>query len=232
MNNLREFYLQHIDPRRSDYLNNYKDYLLGKSKILDVGCGIGNFISLDPKHIVGIDQNIESLKIAKKRGFNVQKADASKLPFNNQSIDGIFCSHVIEHLYPEKALNMLYEFDRVLKKGGVIVLKSPLMYSRFYQDLTHIRPYPPESIMDYLMQTTMTSTQRTANLQKKASYIIENLSYRYDYIYYPLLEPSRIQDTFAMNLTQIAKIASMVLYKIGIRNYLVKNGYTLVLKKL
>lgn len=228
--NLRRFYLEHIDPRYWDYKNSFIFHLKGKKRILDVGCGVGNFISFDPKHIEGIDQNDASLKIATKRGYKVRKGQVTSLPYKEQSFDGIFSGHVIEHLYPADALKMLSEFHRILKKDGVIVLKTPLMYSRFFNDLTHIRPYPPEAIMDYLMSTPQTSTQRTADTARREFEIVE-LEYRYDYLYYPQLEPSRITSTFLSRVVTTCKIISMILYKFGIRNYLVKNGFTIVLKK-
>lgn len=42
-----------------------------KGKILDVGCSVGNYISLAPKRIVGVDIDKKALRIAKKRGFEV-----------------------------------------------------------------------------------------------------------------------------------------------------------------
>lgn len=229
---LRDWYMKHVDPRFTEYKDAFDSYLKGRIKILDVGCGIGNFIAFDAKHIEGVDQNIESIQIAHTRGFRVKKGLVTKLPFTSNSFDGIFCGHVIEHLYPEDALTMLYEFDRVLKPSGRIVLKTPLMYGRFYNDLTHIRPYPPEAIMDYLMFTTQTSTQRTADRSHKAQYKIVDLFYRYDFLYYPDLEPSRIENKIERVLTSILKVISIILFRIGIQKYWVKNGYTIVLEKL
>src|SRR3989338_1709805 len=228
--NLRQIYLRYVDARYGEYKSAYDTYLKNKKRVLDVGCGIGNFIAFDTKHIEGVDQNETSLKIAKKRGYTVTKGQVYTLPYKNDSFDGIFCGHVIEHLYPHEALKMLYEFHRVLKRGGVLVMKTPLMYARFYNDLTHIRPYPPEAIMDYLMRTPQTSTQRTAD-DSRMEFEIVDLRYRYDYLYYPQLEPSRYTNMFMRYLITVFKIFSLVLYQLGIRNYFVKNGYTIILQK-
>lgn len=229
---VRDWYMKYIDPRFAEYKDAFDAYLKGRSKILDVGCGIGNFIAFDAKHIEGVDQNIESIQIARSRGFRVKKGLVTKLPFVSNSFDGIFCGHVIEHLYPEDALTMLYEFDRVLKPSGRIVLKTPLMYGRFYNDLTHIRPYPPESIMDYLMFTTQTSTQRTADRKHKAQYKIVDLFYRYDFLYYPDLEPSRLGNKIEKVITSVLKVLSIILFRVGVQKYWVRNGYTIVLEKI
>jgi ubiquinone/menaquinone biosynthesis C-methylase UbiE len=229
--NLRDFYMKNVDPRYLEYKSAFEEFLLGRKRILDVGCGVGKFIDFDPKHIEGVDQNRESLAIAKKRGYKVKEGQVTKLPFKKAEFDGIFCGHVIEHLYPEDALKMLYEFDRILKPGGVIVIKTPLMYGRFFNDLTHIRPYPPESIMDYLMPSDQVSTQRTAD-RKQTKYSIVKLFYRYDFLYYPQLEPARINDSVIKMLVTGLKVISVLLFRLGIQNYFVKNGYTIVLEKL
>lgn len=229
---LRDWYMKHIDPRHAEYLEAYDLYLRGKNKVLDVGCGVGNFIAFDPKHIEGVDHNQESLELVRKRGFRARKSGVTKLPYTKESFDGIFCGHVIEHLYPEDALSMVYEFDRILKPGGTIVMKTPLMYDRFFNDLTHIRPYPPECLMDYLMPNAQVSTQRTANRKQGARYRIHDLFYRYDFLYYPSLEPARIEDAFLRTCISLLKVCSVALYKLGIQKYWVKTGYTIVLEKL
>jgi SAM-dependent methyltransferase len=53
----------------------------------------------------------------KTNGFKL--SNNSKLPFKNNSIKAIYCSHVVEHLFEETIVNLLNEIDRVLQKGGV-----------------------------------------------------------------------------------------------------------------
>ena len=48
-----------------------------------------------------------------------------KLPFDNESIDCIYSSHLIEHLRKDEAEKVLRECFRVLKRGGVIRLSIP-----------------------------------------------------------------------------------------------------------
>lgn len=66
-------------------------------------------------------------------------ADAHELPYIDNSVDAIFISAVIEHLYnPMKAISEMY---RVLKPGGVVFSITPFMqayhgYPHHYQNLT------------------------------------------------------------------------------------------------
>lgn len=75
-------------------------------KILEAGCGTGRWIkSLHKlnKKLFGLDYSIEMLKIAKDAIdiFGFLNADASNLPFNNNSFDLIFCINAIHH-FPDK----------------------------------------------------------------------------------------------------------------------------------
>lgn len=117
-------------------------------KILDLGCSVGNFIAMAPKIISGADVDDEALKICLTRGFNVKKADFnSRIPFIDESFDGVHTSHVIEHL--NSPLHFMHECHRILKPGGKLVLRTPnfrYAYKIFYDDPTHIHPLTRESV--------------------------------------------------------------------------------------
>ena len=86
-------------------------------KIIDVGCGDYKF-----EGAIGIDAR-ESLK--EKYGDEIIIHDLNKgLPLPDESVEMIIASHVMEHLYhPEE---MLKEFYRVLKKGGMVYCWYPV----------------------------------------------------------------------------------------------------------
>jgi len=52
---------------------------------------------------------------------------ADNLPFKNNSIDEIFSRHVIEHFTLKEFLNVLIEWNRVLKKWGKLYIICPNM---------------------------------------------------------------------------------------------------------
>ena len=54
-----------------------------------------------------------------------------KLPFKSESFDGIYSSHTLEHFEFYDVYNILSEFNRVLKKGGLAVLYVPDMEQVF-----------------------------------------------------------------------------------------------------
>ncbi|MCX7796477.1 MAG: methyltransferase domain-containing protein [bacterium] len=94
-------------------------------KVLEIGCGTGNYIialnSLKGCQAWGIDISEEMLSIAQNRTSNVdfRVQDAINIDFPSEFFDFIFSVNVIHHI---KDYQKYYrEAYRVLKYGGVIV---------------------------------------------------------------------------------------------------------------
>lgn len=98
-------------------------------KILDVGCGTGNFsIKLAEMgcKVIGIDKSekmLEKAKIkVKDKGLDIEfhVMDVYDLNFCDESFDGVFSMAAFEFIYePQKAYNEMY---RVLKKDGQMLI--------------------------------------------------------------------------------------------------------------
>jgi len=96
-----------------------------KGKLLDIGCGAGDFPEafnyyLPNLKITAIDLSKKAIEKAKKRNIKAKfiVASAEKLPFKDNSFDVVTCFDVLEHVKsPEK---MLGEIQRVLKPGGTL----------------------------------------------------------------------------------------------------------------
>ena len=54
--------------------------------------------------------------------------DADNIPLENKTCKTIFCSHVIEHIPNYKFEKILLEFNRVLKKDGILRILSPDLF--------------------------------------------------------------------------------------------------------
>ena len=52
-------------------------------------------------------------------------ADVRKLPYDNDSVDGILASDVLEHLPPADTVSALQEWHRVLVPAGSLTLRLP-----------------------------------------------------------------------------------------------------------
>ena len=194
-------------------------YMSSCKKIVDVGCGTGRFISNYPSIIKGIDQNQESVETCLKKGYDVVKADVTKLPFEDNSFDGVHCSHVIEHLQPKNAYRLLSELVRVLKKNGILVIRTPMLYNGFYDDFTHVKPYHPKALLHYL--TTYEKSEQTTLTPIKGKFKVLKLKYRKAPLFLGIL------DTHLFFIFPLFNF----LYRFGISS-LKKTGYMIILKKI
>lgn len=220
---LRKFYYKHL----ISFWDKSYSYFNHCSRILDIGCGLGRFLSFFPKKSIGIDINVDSIEKCKQNGLQAIKSDVTKLPFENETFDGIRCSHIIEHFLPQEVYKVLKEVARVLKPGGILIIQSPLSSSQFYDEITHIRPYPPNAILSVYLRPPIIQSSF-----EKAPYRFEllKLEWRYANLFYPVsIEPSYNPSKFKIAL--FLKIISLTLYRIKIHSWR-KNGYTLVLRKL
>jgi SAM-dependent methyltransferase len=91
-------------------------------RVLDVGCGIGDFLKSCPRAI-GTDINPLTVQWCRGHGLNVTLMEADRLPFDDASFDGVVLDNVLEHLSEPKPL--LTEIRRVLRPGGVCVVGVP-----------------------------------------------------------------------------------------------------------
>jgi len=79
---------------------------------LHLGCGWRDFGD-DWVHIDGGDYD------------HLEHNDITKLPYEDQSVDVIYASHVLEYFDREEATTLLQEWIRVLKKGGILRIAVP-----------------------------------------------------------------------------------------------------------
>ena len=59
------------------------------------------------------------------------------MPFDDNSVDAFYCSHLIEHVYNDNVLHFFNEVYRTLKRGGVFRISAPdvdLMIRAFESD--------------------------------------------------------------------------------------------------
>lgn len=195
--------------------------------IIDIGCGIGGFtealgIHTKYNNVFLLDGNDETIEILKAKFNNtiLYKAPA-ELPFENSTVSYIHCSHLIEHLRNEELYNFLKVIDRVLMRNGIFVVSTPMLWSGFYDELNHVRPYSPYVLFNYLCGYGENLSAKT--ISEKYSEV--ERVYRYNTVDF--------YEGWGTNLfcfDFIIQVLKRVLSKIGIKKY-IKNGYTLILKK-
>ena len=123
-------------------------------KVLDFGCGKGKFLNLFSSlgfTVTGTDINEAYIEEANANGFNAVSLDT--LFTNNEFYDFIFLSHIIEHINPEKLVDLIPSLVSLLAPNGRLIIITPTYGERFYHDFSHIRPYLPQSIRHAFGQT-------------------------------------------------------------------------------
>jgi O-antigen chain-terminating methyltransferase len=139
----------------------YRPLFMGRSNVLDLGCGRGEFLEMMREIGVsarGIDLSDESVALCRHKGLDAEKADLfpylETLP--ESSLGGIFCSQVIEHIEPARLPEMIRLAVSRLERGGVIAIETPnpeclaIFATHFYLDPTHHRPVPHPLLAFYL----------------------------------------------------------------------------------
>jgi O-antigen chain-terminating methyltransferase len=126
-------------------------------KVLEIGSGRGVMLRLMKEAGIaayGLDSFEDAVVYCKGKGLDVVHGDAlshlAALP--DASLGGIFCAHVIEHMQPAQAVELVRESYRVLKPGARIVIITPnpkdlRTSERFWLDITHVRPYPEKLLI-------------------------------------------------------------------------------------
>jgi 2-polyprenyl-3-methyl-5-hydroxy-6-metoxy-1,4-benzoquinol methylase len=103
------------------------------SRILDVGCGIGNITQfyVDREIVVGVDVVSEELIVARERfagrDFEAHHMDVSSpslLQFKEKQLDTAVCLNVLEHI--EDDVHALRNMAATLSPGGRICLLVPV----------------------------------------------------------------------------------------------------------
>ena len=98
------------------------------SKIVDVACGTGDMMDFWHKRaeniseIVGVDPSVGMLSVAKEKypKFNYHISKATEIPLEDKSADILSITYGIRNVVEREAA--LLEFNRVLKKDGLIVI--------------------------------------------------------------------------------------------------------------
>ena len=100
-------------------------------RVLDAACGEGYgsaFLAQSAKSVIGVDLSREAIDHARTRyrdqaNLSFQACSVTAIPIDSQSVDLIVSFETIEHLAQQE--EMLREFRRILRPGGLLVLSSP-----------------------------------------------------------------------------------------------------------
>lgn len=131
------------------------------SRILDVGCGWGQFLwwlrQRGYRAIEGIDLGEDQVRNCNELGITVEQTtdSAEYLAARREQFDVITMHHIIEHVEPSLGLDLLRAAYSALRPGGRVIVQTPNMnatssnFSR-YIELTHVTGFTDSSLAEAL----------------------------------------------------------------------------------
>jgi ubiquinone/menaquinone biosynthesis C-methylase UbiE len=100
--------------------------------LVDLACGSGSFLgdlkaTFPRAKVMGLDLSpAYAAKAAARSGAPVIQANAERLPFADDSVDGLTCIYLFHELPPNVRKTVAAEMARVLKPGGVLAFADSL----------------------------------------------------------------------------------------------------------
>jgi SAM-dependent methyltransferase len=94
-------------------------YGLRAKTIVDLGCGAGFYTDAFRARgatVIPVDNDPSELELVGRPPAGALIADAGELPLGSESVDGVFCSNLLEHT--PQAEPVIREIERVLRPGG------------------------------------------------------------------------------------------------------------------
>jgi SAM-dependent methyltransferase len=150
---------EEIARRQATYL----DVFDGGQRVLDLGCGRGEFVDLLIRHeigVLGVDTSSAMVQFCEARGLPVIQADLFEhLECQaDASLGGIAALQVVEHLLPERIIDLLITAARKLSSRAPMIAETVnpaclRAMGNFFVDPTHLRPVPAPFLV-YLFERT------------------------------------------------------------------------------
>ena len=130
-------------------------YFGGPGRLLDAGCGRGEFMAAFGSlgyDVSGVDVSPKAPEFAPDLNIRVGALRSGNLPFPTESFDFAFSKSVVEHLRdPDSFLTGIFE---ELRPGGLAVIMTPSWvhnaWGPFYIDHTHVTPFTAPSLAQAL----------------------------------------------------------------------------------
>jgi SAM-dependent methyltransferase len=141
----------------AERLRAYVPLLRGRSDVLDLGCGRGEFLEVMREAGIGargVDIDPAMVQRARQHGFDVEQGDAVTYltALEDQAVGAIFAAQLIEHLAYDDLLRLFRVARDKLVPGGLLIMETinphvPQALKHFWIDPTHHHPLFPEVVL-------------------------------------------------------------------------------------
>lgn len=149
---------EEIKNRQQQYI----PYFAGKKKVLDLGCGRGEFLELlkeNEINAIGVDAYKDFVEECLDKRLEAVHADARGYleSLEDETVDGIFAAQLVEHLSSYDLVEVCKQAYKKMKFGGTFVIETPnptclaTYTNAFYIDPTHSKPVHPK-MLEYILK--------------------------------------------------------------------------------
>jgi O-antigen chain-terminating methyltransferase len=162
-------------------MEQYIPYFAGRTQIIDLGCGRGEFLELLKQNQIeatGVDIYREFVDYCQMKGLSALTDDAvayvSNLP--DDSVGGLFASQLAEHLETDRLVSLCGAAYQKLQPGCCFILETPnptslaIYTNGFYVDPTHVKPVHPKTLEYFLRQAGFKHTETLFTENSKPDY--------------------------------------------------------------
>ena len=134
------------------------------STLLEFGCGVGRVMRYltEYRRVYGVDVSEQMLAFARRRvpGGNVDflRVEGLRLPLPQASIDFLYSLFVLQHIDRKDVRDLIREFRRVVRPGGLLYLQFPEEGDGEEGRMT--RPYTLDDVRELLRGFHLVSLER------------------------------------------------------------------------
>jgi SAM-dependent methyltransferase len=127
-----------IIPVQLPYRLNIRRQGLGRT--LDIGCGIGRNMQALRSDSLGVDHNVESVRMAQQAGMQAMTVEDFRTSDEARpaAFDGFLIAHVLEHMDEDSGRELLRSYLPYLRPGGRVFIVCPQEVG-YRSDPTHVR---------------------------------------------------------------------------------------------
>lgn len=146
----------------------YVKYFKGKSNVVDLGCGRGEFLELLNENDInakGVDLYEEFVEMCRMKELDVICDDALHFLRMQDKVGGIFAGQLIEHLTVNQLVELCGLAYEKLEEDAYIIMETPnptclAIYSHaFYIDPSHNKPVHPLTVKYILEKSGFTDIE-------------------------------------------------------------------------
>jgi SAM-dependent methyltransferase len=186
-------------------IKNYANLLDGK--VIDLGCGTKPYrdLFINANDYIGVD--IEQSGNPDSKSKVDKFYDGKNLPFESNSIDGVFSSETFEHIFNLEEI--IIELHRVLKRQGLLLVTCPFFWPEHEIPYDFAR-YTSFGLKDILKRNGF----EVVSFEKTGNYILSMLQMTSLYLYYFISKLPILKHIFFVLLITPIFIISIVLNKV------------------